>query len=97
METRFGFDELKTRLEAVVMKLTQSSEAPTVVRLRHIESLTTGLDALMRAKSQLIEFGDVDLSAFELSIARSALDQILGHVDVEDILGEVFSGFCVGK
>lgn len=97
METGLGFDELKTSLEAVVMKLTQSSEAPIVVRLRHIESLTTGLDALMRAKSQLIEFGDVDLSAFELSIARSALDRILGHVDVEDILGEVFSGFCVGK
>ena len=67
------------------------------MRLRHIESLNCSLAALERAKALLMEIGDVDLAAFELSIARTSLDQILGHVDVEDILGEVFSGFCVGK
>lgn len=92
-----GMDTLESILLQKVVGLTSSDEAPTVVRLRHIESLNESLAALERAKALLMEIGDVDFAAFELSIARTSLDQILGHVDVEDILGEVFSGFCVGK
>ncbi len=92
-----GMDTLQSILLQKVVGLTSSDEAPTVVRLRHIESLNDSFAALERAKALLMEIGDVDLAAFELSIARTSLDQILGHVDVEDILGEVFSGFCVGK
>lgn len=92
-----GMDTLDAILRQKVIGLTQSDEAPTVVRLRHIESLSESLQALERAKALLTEIGDVDLASFELSLARTSLDQILGHVDVEDILGEVFSGFCVGK
>ena len=88
---------LKSNLEMRVKALTSSDDAPTIVRLRHKTSLTEALDAIERARSHLNENGDVDLAAFEVSIARSALDQILGRVDVEEILGEVFSGFCVGK
>ena len=92
-----SLESLKSSLETRVKALTSSEDAPTIVRLRHKTSLTEALDAIERARSHLNENGDVDLAAFEVSIARSALDQILGRVDVEEILGEVFSGFCVGK
>lgn len=92
-----GMESLESILLQKVIGLTRSEETPTIVRLRHIESLTQSHEALTRTKALLLDIGDVDLAAFELSIARSALDQILGRVDVEDILGEVFSGFCVGK
>ena len=84
-------------LESRVHDLTQTQESPIIVRQRHKDSLLSALDALNLSLQQLRDFGDVDLAEFELSVARSALDRILGRVDVEDILGEVFSGFCVGK
>lgn len=92
-----SLDVLKGVLESRVKTLTRSDDTPIIVRLRHKTSLKDALDAIDRAQFHLIENGDVDLAAFEVSIARSALDQILGRVDVEEILGEVFSGFCVGK
>ena len=94
---RTGLSTLMTLLVDRVTELTRSVESPVIVRLRHKQSLERALEALATSRYQLTEFGDVDLAEFELSIARSALDQILGRVDVEDILGEVFSGFCVGK
>jgi tRNA modification GTPase len=97
VKNRKGLDALRNILSEKIRSLTETQEAPSIVRLRHQDSMATALDALNRAKSQLNDFDDVDLAGFELSIARSALDQILGRVDVEDILGEVFSGFCVGK
>lgn len=96
-KTGEGLDDLLKVLRLAVRNLTRNQEAPSIVRARHQSSMETALEALNRAKSQLHDCDDVDLAGFELSIARAALDQILGRVDVEDILGEVFSGFCVGK
>ena len=92
-----GMSELTTRLESMISELLSSTEAPAIVRVRHKENLLTARKALKLALVQLDEYGDVDLAAFELSLATSALGSILGRVDVEDVLGEVFSGFCVGK
>lgn len=97
VQDKTGVDELVRTISERVVVLTRSKEAPVIVRLRHKNSLERALEALQTSRLQLSQFGDVDLAEFELSIARSALDQILGRVDVEDILGEVFSGFCVGK
>ena len=96
-KTGEGMRDLINRLEDLILSLISSEEAPAIVRLRHRENLTSARSALNMALEQLDEFGDVDLAAFELSLARSSLESILGQVDVEDILGEVFSGFCVGK
>jgi tRNA modification GTPase len=38
-----------------------------------------------------------DLVAEEMRSATRAIDSLLGRVDVEDILGEIFSSFCIGK
>ena len=95
--TGSGMDALVSVLANRVRDLTYSQELPSIVRIRHQAQIGTAISAIRSAKAHLSEFDDVDLAAFELSIARSALDQILGRVDVEDILGEVFSGFCVGK
>ena len=92
-----GIDALKSQLSDRVAELTSLSEAPSIVRRRHQFAIEQAIDALRAARALLTENDDVDLAAFELSLARTALDQILGRVDVEDILGEVFSGFCVGK
>jgi tRNA modification GTPase len=39
----------------------------------------------------------VDLLAEDLRLAIRALDSLIGRVDVENVLGEIFSSFCIGK
>ena len=71
------------------------SEAPVITRARHRRELE-------RARAALQQFLDGDpseleLRAEELRAAAQALGRITGRVDVEDILGEIFAGFCIGK
>ncbi len=96
-KTGDGIEDLRKMLVLSVRQLTRTQDAPSIVRARHQSQMMIAVDSLRAAKAHLEEFDDVDLAGIELSIARAALDQILGRVDVEDILGEIFSNFCVGK
>ena len=64
-------------------------------RLRHRTLLTEGRDAILRALDA--EDGAEELRAEELRLAERALGRIIGTSDVEDVLGEIFSRFCIGK
>lgn len=70
---------------------------PVLTRERHREALARAQDALAEATSQLPPQGDAVLAAHHLREAVSALDELIGAVDVEEVLGRVFSRFCVGK
>ena len=65
-----------------------------MARRRHI-------DAMQRANSHLdqamIQFESTDLLAEEFRLAQRALGEITGEVTVEDLLGDIFSSFCIGK
>ena len=45
----------------------------------------------------MIHFESTDLLAEEFRLAQNALGEITGEVTVEDLLGEIFSSFCIGK
>lgn len=51
---------------------------------------------LSRAVAALPE-GGPELVAEELRLATAALDRLVGRIDVDDVLGEIFEGFCLGK
>ena len=74
------------------------SATRTATRLRHGEALRGAIVALERAR-QSLQSGDCDeeLVAEELRSAIRAIDSIVGRIGVEDILGEIFSSFCIGK
>ena len=57
-----------------------------------LSDLTNRLTALISAGGTSAEF-----TALELRLALEALGDIIGHVDVEDLLGVIFSQFCIGK
>jgi len=70
---------------------------PTLTRERHRVALLRARDALVESLPQLGPSGDAVLASHHLREATLALDELIGAVDVEEVLGRVFAGFCVGK
>jgi tRNA modification GTPase len=70
---------------------------PTLTRERHRVALLRARDALAASMPQLGPEGDAVLASHHLREATLALDELIGAVDVEEVLGRVFAGFCVGK
>lgn len=72
-----------------------SGEAQFMARERHLHALAEAEAALSRAADQ----GRVAIELFaeELRLAQQALGKITGAVSADDLLGEIFSRFCIGK
>ena len=70
---------------------------PALTRARHREALSRAQDELTQAIPQLGRDGDAVLAAHHVRGATVALDELLGAVDIEEVLDRVFSSFCVGK
>ncbi len=70
---------------------------PALTRARHREALTRAREALEGAREQLQAGGDAVLAAHHVREATRALDELVGVVDIEEVLDRVFAAFCVGK
>jgi tRNA modification GTPase len=66
-----------------------------LTRARHVRAVDEALAALARAQAK-IEAAP-ELAAEDARLAARALGTITGAVGVEDVLGEIFSSFCIGK
>jgi tRNA modification GTPase len=92
-----GIAELEADIEARITARAATIEVPVITRLRHRERLVSGRAALVAALIAL-EAGDgFELVAEDLRLSARHLSALLGRVDVEDVLGAVFSAFCIGK
>ena len=70
---------------------------PALTRERHRDALGRARDALEDARPHLGRGGDAVLVAHHVRRATLALDELVGAVDVDEVLGRVFASFCVGK
>jgi tRNA modification GTPase len=70
---------------------------PGLTRERHRTALTRALVALGGAVPHLGTGGDAVLAAHHVRQATDALDELLGFIDIEEVLDRVFGSFCVGK
>jgi len=70
---------------------------PVLTRERHREALRRSQEALGQARPLLVGRGEAVLAAHHIHEAVRALDELIGAVDVEDVLDRVFASFCVGK
>lgn len=89
-----GIDTLVGEIAAEIGRHARPSANPN--RQRHRSLLLESLGSLDAALA-LGEDGAVEVVAESLRSASYALDRITGHVSVEDLLGVIFSEFCVGK
>jgi len=90
-----GVSDLRQALSDHVVDALSGAEFPAATRLRHAERLREAQGYLARALS---EVGlEIELAAEDVRLAARALEKITGRVDPEDVLGRVFSTFCIGK
>ena len=67
-------------------------------RQRHQDAMTRGLARISKAKDAIEASDDLsELAAEELRGAVRALDSLVGRIDIENILDEIFASFCLGK
>ncbi len=90
-----GLDELRAHLRTV---LGGSAEGGAFsARRRHLEALERADAEVEAAANELMASGAGELAAERLRQAQQALGSITGTVTSEDLLGEIFSRFCIGK
>lgn len=95
-KTGEGLDALIALVQERLEVRTQS--VGIAMRERHRGALVRSLGCLEAAKEQIAGGADMpDLVAEELRSAIRAVDMLVGRVDVEDLLDEIFSSFCIGK
>jgi tRNA modification GTPase len=70
---------------------------PGLTRERHRTALAAAQEELVAANPYLSRDGDATLASHHVRRAILALDELIGTVDIEQVLDRVFAGFCVGK
>ena len=96
-KTGLGLDTLRARLLALAGWQT-GAEGVYIARARHVNTLARVLAHLAQAQGWLNQQTQaIELLAEELRLAHNALSEITGAFSSDDLLGEIFAGFCIGK
>lgn len=90
-----GLAQLHDWIAARLARDLAGSDFPAVTRERHRRRLSEARDAVAAARSALAV--GPEMAGDDLRRAAQALARVTGAIDVEDVLGEVFSTFCIGK
>ena len=93
-ETGLGLDSL---VELILVKLGLGEETTLLSRRRHVVCLQDCLADLSKAASSLEEGEGLELVAESLLSAQNSLGKITRPTSSDDLLGEIFSEFCIGK
>jgi len=98
-KTGAGIDGLRARLrELAGWQHDTSGETVFLARERHLDALARARESLAAAAAHANQSDRaLDLFAEELRLAGNALGEITGEVTADDLLGRIFSRFCIGK
>lgn len=92
-----GLEQLKEELLKYVESLKSGDDQVVITNQRHFESLTKALDAVLQVKRAISQSFHTELLAYELRYALEYLGEISGQVTNDELLGNIFSKFCIGK
>jgi tRNA modification GTPase len=91
-----GLDELRQHLKEC-MGFQTAGEGTFMARRRHLDAIRRAQACLVQGQARLRESRAGELLAEELRLAQQALSEITGEFTPEDLLGRIFSSFCIGK
>ncbi|MBB6600544.1 tRNA uridine-5-carboxymethylaminomethyl(34) synthesis GTPase MnmE [Luteimonas sp. MC1825] len=91
-----GLEALHARLRTAVLGEPAAGEGEFTARARHVEALGRAAGHLEAAADALAGEA-LDLAAEALRVAHGALGEVTGQVGADELLGHIFSRFCIGK
>src|SRR5690606_20433642 len=91
-----GVEQLKQHLKTV-MGYQQTGEGGFTARRRHLDALERARQFIDSGKGQLQGAAAGELLAEDMRAAQNALSEITGEFSPDDLLGRIFSSFCIGK
>lgn len=92
-----GIDAIREALRTAAGTEGYGESDVIISNLRHVQALDRAADFLDRARTAIESGLSGDLVAMDIRTALRYLGEITGHVDVEELLGNIFSKFCIGK
>ncbi|WP_406665359.1 tRNA uridine-5-carboxymethylaminomethyl(34) synthesis GTPase MnmE [Gallaecimonas sp. GXIMD1310] len=95
-KTGAGVEQLRQHLKQL-MGYEGTSEGSFLARRRHLDALATAQQHLDSGSEQLHGYAAGEILAEELRLAQLALSEITGEFSADDLLGRIFSSFCIGK
>lgn len=95
VKTGAGLDLLRKHLKKSV-GFTETGDSVFIARRRHVQAISQAQQSLQNAADQLQNQAP-ELVAEELRQAQISLSEITGEFSSDDLLGEIFSSFCIGK
>jgi tRNA modification GTPase len=93
---QLGVDDLREHLKQL-MGYESTREGGFIARRRHLEALHQAQAFLQSGEEQLLGAAAGELLAEDLRLAQNALNEITGEFTSDDLLGRIFSSFCIGK
>lgn len=95
-KTGLGLDRLKSHLKQT-MSFQGTLEGGFSARRRHLDALAKARECILEGQKQLLDNAAGELLAEDLRRAQEHLNLITGIFTSDDLLGRIFSGFCIGK
>ena len=92
-----GITALKDKLVQLINNGFDSSQETIIVNVRHHDALLKTITALEKAKEGIITQVSGDFIAMDIRQAMFHLGSITGDISSDDLLGNIFSKFCIGK
>lgn len=96
-KNKTGITQLREALYSLVAGSNRLEDQTIVTNLRHYQSLQNALRALRDTRAAITNQISSELAALDLRNALQALGEISGEVTNDEILGSIFSKFCIGK
>lgn len=88
---------LKNKIDVFISKNLVNEESSVMINERHFNSLTNVNESINSVKKNLNNKSNTDLLAMDIKYALNHLGEITGEVTNDEILGNIFSKFCIGK
>lgn len=92
-----GIEALKAKLYEIAMSSAEPQQNIVLSNIRHLEALQSTLSSIDNARAGIINKISGELVASDIRSALNHLGEITGEVTTDDLLGNIFGKFCIGK